>query len=215
MARDTARPATTAVTVAPDTTAPDVSDTTPWTATSACCAATGLKSERLKRKTLNSTERNDSRMTVASPGKSMDDAWGRSPGLEDAEQTLRPASPSPARAEWYSMRDVLPYSGGTAPVLHRTSLLSPTWAPEAITVISRRQIGRVDHPCPAPRAPRPTRGTPEAGRPGRWWAAHLLTGRQEGGHSSVQRRQDSWPGEAPCALPAQAAREARARPRQR
>ena len=100
MARDTARPATTAVTVAPDTTAPDVSDTTPWTATSACCAATGLKSERLKRKTLIGTERNDSRMTVASPGKSMDDAWGRSPGSGDAAGGCSPLHLPRQRAEW-------------------------------------------------------------------------------------------------------------------
>jgi hypothetical protein len=37
------------------------------------------------------------------------------------------ASPSPAlRAEWYSKRDALTHSGGTAPDLHRTSLLCPS-----------------------------------------------------------------------------------------
>lgn len=41
------------------------------------------------------------------------------------------ASPSPiVKIEWYYEAAFLAYSGGTAPALHRTSLLSPLGAPK-------------------------------------------------------------------------------------
>jgi hypothetical protein len=60
---------------------------------------------------------------------------GRSPGSEganissaDVRQPLHLPRPL---AEWSFEATCLPDSGGTAPDLHRTSLLCPSWAPKA------------------------------------------------------------------------------------
>ena len=72
-----------------------------------------------------------------SPQKGSRFTLGRSPGLEGAVLYFLPAaSPSPANALSGFRSRALTYSGGTAPDLHRTSLLCPPWAPEAFTVIS-------------------------------------------------------------------------------
>src|SRR5437868_1138557 len=39
-------------------------------------------------------------------------------------------------AEWSTKRRARTYSGGTAPDLHRTSLLCPSWAPKRTTFVS-------------------------------------------------------------------------------
>src|SRR5205823_13540348 len=44
--------------------------------------------------------------------------------------------PGPRRAEWCSKRRARTHSGGTAPDLHRTSLLCPSWAPKASKFLS-------------------------------------------------------------------------------
>jgi hypothetical protein len=72
-----------------------------------------------------------------SPQKVSRFTLGRSPGLEVADCVLPVASPSPADTlSGCSKRRALTHSGGTAPDSHRSSLLCPSWAPEALTVIS-------------------------------------------------------------------------------
>lgn len=72
-----------------------------------------------------------------SPQKGSRFTLGRSPGLEGAAWHAAGRFTFPSdNAEWHSKRRALTDSGGTAPDLHRTSLLCPPWAPEAFTVIS-------------------------------------------------------------------------------
>ena len=47
-------------------------------------------------------------------------------------------------------RRALTHSGGTAPDLHRTSLLCPSWAPEALKVISRFVVAQHAGGSPPP-----------------------------------------------------------------
>ena len=49
----------------------------------------------------------------------------------DSRVGCRVASPSPASRRVVIEASALTYSGGTAPDLHRTSLLCPSWAPKA------------------------------------------------------------------------------------
>ena len=64
---------------------------------------------------------------------------GRSPGSEGGSSYCRTVSPSPVRVNRvaYCKRPTLTYSGGTAPVLHRTSLLSPCGRPRKLKASMR------------------------------------------------------------------------------
>lgn len=83
-----------------------------------------------------------------SPQKVSRFTLGRSPGLDVADCLLPVASPSPADTlSGCSKRRVLTDSGGTAPDSHRSSLLCPSWAPEALTFIpSTFHAGQVNRP---------------------------------------------------------------------
>jgi hypothetical protein len=72
-----------------------------------------------------------------SPQKVSRFTLGRSPGFggDNLTSVGRFTFPS-ATAEWSIEATALAYSGGTAPDLHRTSLLSPPWAPKASQVVS-------------------------------------------------------------------------------